>query len=114
MPYLKAITNDTLDPRQRARFLETASRIVAEALEKPEQYMMVAMEDQAAVRFAGSDAPCCYLEMKSIGFPGDDTGRMAQILCDLVEAELGIPPERTFIEFVDVPRPMWGWDRKTF
>ncbi|MCG6870998.1 MAG: hypothetical protein LJE84_01810 [Gammaproteobacteria bacterium] len=114
MPYLKAFTNDTLDPVRRAHFLETASRTVAQALNKPEKYMMVALEDQTALRFAGSDAPCCYLEMKSIGFPENDTGPMARMLCDLVQSELGIPPDRTFIEFVDVPRPMWGWDGKTF
>jgi hypothetical protein len=64
--------------------------------------------------FAGDTSPCAYLELKSIGLPQERTADLSRALCDLVENDLGIPASRTFVEFTDAPRALWGWDRRTF
>ncbi|HEC12715.1 MAG TPA: hypothetical protein ENI80_05625 [Acidiferrobacteraceae bacterium] len=114
MPYLKIQTNLPHDDNTRQNFLKKASAAVASELGKPESYVMVAFDPVIPMMFAGKDAPCAFMELKSIGLPESKTTALSKSLCNLIESELGIPSARSYIEFSDAPRAMWGWDRKTF
>ncbi|HHH38885.1 MAG TPA: hypothetical protein ENK50_04845 [Sedimenticola sp.] len=114
MPLLKIMTNLEIPPERRQPLLETASARVAEMLGKPESYVMVALEPGRPMRFAGSDAPLAYLELKSIGLPREGTRDLSAKLCGLISGELGIPANRIYIEFSNAERDMWGWNGATF
>ncbi len=114
MPYLMIQTNVDVPEQERTAVLQRFSATVAEALGKAERYVMVALEPGVPMAFAGEDAPCAYLELKSIGLPGDQTARLARILCAAVEENLGVPGGRVYIEFADAPRHLWGWNGATF
>ncbi|HKK04847.1 MAG TPA: phenylpyruvate tautomerase MIF-related protein [Gammaproteobacteria bacterium] len=114
MPYLKIQTNRPVDDTTRQAALTRASALVAEALGKPERYVMVAMEPPVPMLFAGDDAPTAYLELKSIGLPAGRTAELSAALCEMAEAVLGIDRDRVYIEFTDAPRAMWGWNGGTF
>ena len=114
MPYLSVRTNKSLAADACAALLTKASRAVAESLEKPEQYVMVALQGDTPMLFAGHDAPMAYLELKSIGLPESRTAALSRSLCDLMHTELGIPQDRVYIEFANAPRSMWGWNGATF
>jgi phenylpyruvate tautomerase len=114
MPLLKIETNQTLDAAGRDSLLTKASQQVAAILGKPERYVMVSLQTNPAMLFAGSDAPLAYLELKSIGLPQSRTAELSRALADLMNAELGLPAERIYIEFADAPRTMWGWNGATF
>jgi len=114
MPYLRIQTNIALESTAQKDLLETASARVAQALSKPERYVMVALEAGTAMAFAGSDTPLAYLELKSIGLPPESTADLSHELCALIESALGIPGERVYIEFTDAPRHLWGWNGGTF
>ena len=114
MPYLRIQTNQSLHAEGRASLVTQASRTVAESLAKPEQYVMVAVEDGTPMLFAGSDAPAAYLELKSIGLPESRTTELSRALCELVQTEIGVSQDRVYIEFADAPRSMWGWNGATF
>jgi len=114
MPYLNIQTNVHLDDSGRASLLKSASQTVASILGKPESYVMVHLDAGNAMFFAGSDAPLAYLQMKSLGLPENETRTFSQILCELIQAELGIDSERIYIEFSSPERHMWGWNGGTF
>ena len=114
MPFLKIQTNCSVDDARRGSLLTRASRIVAEGLGKPERYVMVALEAEAPMVFAGSDSPLAYLELKSIGLPETRTAELSRALSEFVHSELGITQERVYIEFADAPRKMWGWNGGVF
>lgn len=114
MPYLRIQTNVEPAPAARKDLLASASAQVAAALGKPERYVMVALEAGVPMAFAASDAPLAYLELKSIGLPGESTADLSRTLCELVASALGIPGERIYIEFTDAPRHLWGWNGGTF
>ncbi len=114
MPLLKIQTNTTVDKEQRKPLLSMASRAVAEALGKPERYVMVALTPNPDMVFAGNDAALAYLELKSIGLPESQTRDLSARLCGLMEETLGIPKERVYIEFANVSRSLWGWNGGTF
>ena len=75
---------------------------------------MLSVETSVPMLFGAKDDPCAYLELKSIGLPGDHTASLSLSLCGLITEELGIPTDRIYIEFANAPRHMWGWNNSTF
>lgn len=114
MPTLKIQTNVPVADGGRASLIHQISAAVSQMLGKPEAYVMVILEDGRDMLFAGSTDPAAYLELKSLALPEDQTARLCESLCDLVERLLGVPPSRTYIELTSPPRHMFGWDRSTF
>ena len=114
MPFLRIQTSTELTAEQANGLAARASALVSEQLDKPERYVMVSVEHNSAMLFAGSDAPLAYLELKSIGLPESITADTSRALCQLLAEATGIDPERIYIEFSDAPRKMWGWNSSTF
>ena len=83
-------------------------------LEKPERYVMIILEDSIPMGFAANPDPACYLELKSIGLPQEDTPRLAFELCELINLALGVNKERIFIEFTPTQRHLFAWNGDTF
>lgn len=114
MPYLKIVTNIDLPAETRPALLARLSRELAQQLGKPERYVMVEAAGGASLLFGGNDAPAAYVELKSIGLDTARTKPLSKAVCELLQAELGIAPERVYIEFIDVPGHLWGWNGGTF
>jgi phenylpyruvate tautomerase PptA (4-oxalocrotonate tautomerase family) len=114
MPLLKIQSNQSLDDARANQLVSAASKLVAEQLGKPERYVMVALEPPVPMSFAGSTDPLAYLELKSVGLPQDKTPALSAALCGLINEQMGIDPQRVYIEFADAPRAMWGWNNATF
>jgi len=114
MPYLKIQTNVSINISQENALLSQASRLVSEILAKPEKYVVVTYEKNPSMLFNGKNDPLAYLELKSIGLPGDKTAIYSQALCDLVNQILNVDKDRIYIEFTNAERNMWGWNGTTF
>ncbi|MCC6415540.1 MAG: hypothetical protein IT582_06500 [Opitutaceae bacterium] len=113
MPYLKIQTNLPLSAKAQRTVMREASILVARELEKPESFVMIAVQPDTAMLFAGSDEPVAFLELKSVGLPGRKTKALSQVLCTLIETHLGITKDRVYVKFIDVNRGMWGWKGDT-
>ncbi len=114
MPYLLVKTNITPVDGAEQTLLRQASRQVAQALGKPEDYVMVALEHSCPMLFAGTDAPLAYLELKSIGLPAARTAELSALLAQLLQEKLGIAADRVYIEFSPAAGELWGWNGATF
>jgi phenylpyruvate tautomerase PptA (4-oxalocrotonate tautomerase family) len=114
MPYLKIQTNLPITKKAERMILKNASNLVAVLLEKPESFVMVALQPDTPMLFAGSDEPVAFLELKSVGLPGRKTKSLCQALCELIEGHLGIARDRVYVKFIDVNRGMWGWKGDVF
>ena len=114
MPYLQINTNQSVNAEKSQQLMQNASKTVAEILGKSENYVMVSLQESVQMMFAGSNEPLAYLQLKSLGLPESSTTDFSQALCGLLNKELGIAPERIYIEFTNPDRHMWGWNNKTF
>ena len=112
MPLLQINTNAEVDDKQAV--MRHASTEVASMLGKPESYVMIILNTDMDMQFGGSEAACAHLKLKSLGLDESQTTDYSQRLCKLVEASLGVPPQRTYIEFSGPARHLWGWDNRTF
>jgi phenylpyruvate tautomerase PptA (4-oxalocrotonate tautomerase family) len=114
MPLLTISTNRLTEKAQAQELIKQASATLASMLGKPERYVMVVLNHNAQMLFAGDDSPLAYLELKSIGLPADRTSEFSRTLCELISNQLQIPSDRVYIEFSDAQRHMWGWNGSTF
>ena len=115
MPLCRIVTSATASEKVRASLLTDLSRFVAEALRKPESYVMTQLVTDATMTFAGTPEPACFIELKSIGtFTPEQTASLSSALCSRIEKSLGVPPARTYIEFTNGVGHLWGHDGDTF
>jgi len=112
MPVLNLHTN--LSIADKNGMLTKASSLVAEALGKPEGYVMIRLSDGESMSFAGTTEPLAYVELKSLGLPVEETTALSDTICGFVEEHLNIDPARIYIEFASPEREMFGWNRATF
>jgi len=112
MPLLNIKTNIRIE--NKPSLADAASKLTAELLGKPESYVMINIEDNQCLMFAGSDTPCALLSLKSLGLAEDLTASFSQKLCEFIHSQTKIETARIYIEFSNPERHMWGWNSRTF
>ena len=111
MPLLKLHTSAPAGEN----LLLALSQTVAGTLGKPEAYVQTCLVSGAAMSFGGSTGNSCLVEVSSIGaLDAERTRALSAAVCPLLSERLGIPQDRIYIVFHDVPRHCWGWDGRTF
>ena len=88
------------------------SKMVADLTGKPENYVMTMIQSDSQMTFAGSNQPCCFIKLKSIGSLKPSS--MSKSLCELIASKTNIKPNRIYIEFIDVQASNWGFNSTTF
>ena len=116
MPLIKVQTSVAAPEKAQVEsMLKDLSSSLASHLGKPESYVMTAFEADVPMTFAGTTEPVCFIEIKSVGTMGSaKTKAMSTDFCAKIEDALGVPKNRTYIEFADAAGAMWGWNGSTF
>ena len=114
MPYFSIPTSSPIEAFAALSLATKMSAFAAELLGKPEAYVMTALKPNTVMTFAGSDLPTAFIEVKSIGLSEAQCGTFAEKVGAFIQAELGIAPDRTFIDFTDLPPTRFAWNGKTF
>ncbi len=86
--------------------------MVADLTGKPESYVMTMIQSDVQMTFSGSNEPCCFIKLKSIGSLNPPS--MSKSLCDLIASTTNIKPNRIYIEFSDIEASNWGFNSSTF
>src|SRR5450759_5244557 len=109
MPLLRLETTVVVSDEKRKGLLASLSKIVAEAIGKPEDYVMVTVIP-AAILMSGKPGDAAFVDLRSIGGLDDDVNRkLSQEVCRLLNEILGVPQNRIYLNFTDVPASHWGW-----
>ena len=110
MPLLNISTNKKIKNEQM--FLAKSSAFISSLLNKPENFVMVKLSDSLQMLFAGTNEPCCFIEIKSIG--SIESSKMSKPICEFFSNEMEISIERIYIFFQNVDSGMWAWNSRTF
>jgi len=114
MPYFSIETNVSVDETSTRNLVRKTSAFIAELLGKPEPYVMISIKTGAHLVFGGSDEPAAFVRLKSIGLPQNRTAEFSEKISTFIEQKLEVPRNRTFIDFKDLERNLFGWNGKTF
>ena len=109
MPYINVSTSVKVDDKKK--LLEEIVILVSSLTNKSKRFVMAKLEDNSEMYFE-DESPCCFLEIKSIG--SLNTSEMAKQISNFVHEKMGIPTNKIYISFEDVPASMWAWNGRTF
>ena len=109
MPYINVSTSAKIENKKK--LLEGISILVSSLTNKSKRFVMAKLDDNSEIYF-DDESPCCFLEIKSIG--SLNPSEMAKPISNFVYENIGIPIDRIYISFEDVPASMWGWNGRTF
>jgi phenylpyruvate tautomerase PptA (4-oxalocrotonate tautomerase family) len=114
MPLLRLETTVVLTDDKRKALLASLSKIVAETIGKPEQYVMLTISP-AAILMSGKPGDAALVDVRSIGGLSGDVNRLlSQKVCRLLNESLGVSQERIYLNFTDLEAGNWGWKGTTF
>ena len=109
MPYINVSTSAKIEDKKK--LLEEISILVSSLTNKPKRFVMAKLDNNSEMYF-DDERPCCFLEIKSIG--SINPSEMAKPISDFVYEKMGIPKDRIYISFEDVPASLWAWNGRTF
>ena len=110
MPLLNISTNKEIKNEQM--LLSKSSELISSLLNKSEDFVMVKLTDSLKMFFSGTNEPCCFIEIKSIG--SIEPSKMSKQICEFFSNEMDISKERIYIFFQNVDPNMWAWNTRTF
>ena len=109
MPYINIATSAKIEDKKK--LLEEISILVSSLTNKSKRFVMAKLDDNSDIYFE-DDSPCCFLEIKSIG--SLNSSKMAKPISNFVYEKIGIPIDKIYISFEDVPASLWAWNGRTF
>ena len=109
MPYINLSTSAKVDDKDK--LLEEITTLISSLTKKSRRFVMAKIDDNCQMYF-DDDTPSCFLEIKSIG--SLNPSEMAKPISDFVFEKIGIPIDRIYISFQDVPATLWAWNGGTF
>ena len=109
MPYINVSTSAKVN--DKGKLLEEISILISSLTNKSRSFVMVKLDDNRQIYF-DDETPSCFLEIKSIG--SINPSEMAKPISDFVYEKIGIPMDRIYISFEDVPASLWAWNGRTF
>jgi len=109
MPYINVSTSAKV--KDKDILLKEFSILISSLTNKSRRFVMAKKDDNCQMYF-DDETLCCFLEIKSIG--SLNPSKMAKPISDFIYQKMGIPIDRIYISFVDVPASLWSWNGKTF
>ena len=109
MPYINVSTSAKVN--DKGKLLEEISILISSLTNKSTRFVMVKIDDNCQIYF-DDETPSCFLEIKSIG--SINPSEMAKPISDFIHEKIGIPIDRIYISFEDVPASLWAWNGRTF
>jgi len=114
MPLLKIHTNLALSQDQKAALLQAMTDLVVKEMNKPREYVQAWLQSDCHLQLAGSDQPNAFVELRALDLAEAQAKPLSAAIAGLLQETLSISPDRVFINFIDMPRTMWGWNGTTF
>tara|TARA_B100000161_G_scaffold241189_1_gene193610 strand:+ start:86 stop:418 length:333 start_codon:yes stop_codon:yes gene_type:complete len=109
MPYINVSTSAIIEDKRK--FLEEIASLISSLTNKSKRFVMTKLDDNCQMYF-NDESPSCFLEIKSIG--SLNPSEMAKPLSNFVYDKVGIPIDKIYISFEDVPASLWAWNGRTF
>ena len=109
MPYINVSTSVKIEDKKK--LLEEISILVSSLTSKSKRFVMAKLDDNLEMYF-DDESPCCFIEIRSIG--SLNPSAMAKPISNFIFENMGIPIDKIYISFEDVPASMWAWNGRTF
>ena len=113
MPYIHVQTNLPVSEPERELIKARLGQAVEALPGKSERWLMVRVEPECALWFAGSDEPAAMVDVSVYGgAPSEAYDALTARVCALLDAVLSLDPSRVYVKYSETPD--WGWNGGNF
>ncbi|XP_009569674.2 macrophage migration inhibitory factor-like [Cuculus canorus] len=113
MPEFIVHTNISKD-RVPESFLGDLTQQLSKAMGISAQHLEIQISPDQLLSFGGSAAPCPICFLYSIGKLGEQENKVdSKLLCDLLNKQVEILPDRIYVSFFDINAGNVGWNNTT-
>ena len=114
MPLIRLETDISMDKERKIDLARRLSAIVSEEIGKPAKYVMASISS-CGILMSGEPDRAALVQVMSIGgLNSSVNGSIAVAVSEVLEETLGIPSDRLYIIFSDVPGENWAWQGRAF
>ena len=113
MPYFSIETNKQIDGAANTELMKKATGFLAEMMGKPGHVIMVTIKPGKPYVFGGTDDPTAFVQIKAVALEKNKCPEYSRKVCDFLEAEINIPSDRVFIEYIDIDPTIFGFNENT-
>ena len=112
MPFINVKTNTAVSKEKMDAIKTQLGKAITALPGKSEAWLMVGIEPECALYFKGSDAPAAMVQVQTFGTNAQGTDTLTGRICDILQAELSIPKDRTYVSYFGTAN--WGWNGGNF
>lgn len=114
MPTLTILTNVSKD-KVKMDLVKHLVDVIATSLGKPKNYVVVCIQPDQLLSWAGDDNPAAFGRLVSIGqITPEKNAKTQEAVANVLTKELGIPNDRFYLCFEDFAGSNIGWQTGTF
>ncbi|XP_069727343.1 macrophage migration inhibitory factor-like [Phaenicophaeus curvirostris] len=114
MPEFIVHTNINKD-RVLESFLGKLTQQISKAMGISAQHLAIQISPDQLMSFGGSTDPCAICFLCSTGNIGEQENKVySKLLCDLLNKQVEIPPDRIYVSFFNISAGNIGWKNTTF
>ncbi len=113
MPYIELKTDKKISKEIESELVRRFGKAIETFPGKTERYLMVNVEGERAMAFAGEIGNCCMVSIDLLGSASEDVyAAMTKLTCKLVSEALDIPTDRIYVKYSEFK--IWGWNNINF
>lgn len=113
MPYIELKTDKKISEKCEAELVNKFGKAIETFPGKTERYLMVNIEGEHSMAFAGEIGNCCMVSVDLLGSATDEIyADMTKVVCELVSKALDIPEDRIYVKYSEFKT--WGWSGINF
>ena len=114
MPYFSIETNKKINSNNLNKLSKKALKFISKMLGKPEKWVMVSVKNNTPMIFGERDDFSAFIDLKSINLKKENCPEYSIDICDFVQNELRILPENIYINYYNIDKKMFGWNKGVF
>jgi phenylpyruvate tautomerase len=99
---------------KKLALMKACSKAISSGLGKPESYVAVCISDGQSMIWGGEETPCALGCLYSLGSINLANNKKVVAEITALMQEHGVPADRMYINFFDVPRENCGYNGATF
>ena len=114
MPYINVKTTKNLTPENCDNLKAAFGKAIESFPGKTEAWLMVGIEDGIKLWFKGdASSDSAIVDVDLLGQVNSAASeKMTKVVCDILETELGISPDRIYVKYTGYND--WGWNGQNF
>lgn len=113
MPFIEIKTDKKITKELEAALVRDFGQAIETFSGKTEKYLMVNIEGECGMAFAGVIGDCCMVSVDLLGSATPEAyEKMTKVTCTLISRVLGIPEDRVYVKYSEYET--WGWNGINF